>query len=125
MSLCGVCACGCVKSLGAHATSAEQCPHVLQPEVVEHVLEPYRLYGPEFSFLQDLDSFLSEYDEGFVIPLQHGVRPIRPPCIALSPEVLVQKSLGRCGTVWHAMKAVCIVAEPVSKDRTSRSPGVC
>ncbi len=59
-------------------------PHLLQPEVVEHVLEPYRLYGPDFSFLQDLDSFLSEYDEGFAIPLQHGARPIRHLRFALS-----------------------------------------
>lgn len=72
-------------------TSTQQCLRVLQPEVVEHVLEPYRLYGPEFSFIQDLDSFLSEYDEGFVIPLQHGEHLIRHPCIALSPEVHVRK----------------------------------
>lgn len=44
----------------------------MQPEAVEYVLEPYKLYGPEFSFIQDLDCFLSEYDEGFVIPLQLG-----------------------------------------------------
>ena len=37
-------------------------------------MEPYKLYGPEFSFIQDLDCFLSEYDEGFVIPLQLGAR---------------------------------------------------
>ena len=36
------------------------------------MLEPYKLYGPEFSFIQDLESFLSEYGEGFVIPLQLG-----------------------------------------------------
>lgn len=36
------------------------------------MLEPYKLYGPELSFIQDLDCFLSEYDEGFVIPLQLG-----------------------------------------------------
>ena len=44
----------------------------MQPEAVEYVLEPYKLYVPEFSFIQDLDSFLSEYGEGFVIPLQLG-----------------------------------------------------
>ena len=44
----------------------------MQPEAVEYVLEPYKLYGPEFSFIQDLDCFLSEYDEGFLIPLQLG-----------------------------------------------------
>ena len=48
----------------------------MQPEAVEYVIEPYRLYGPEFSFIQDLDCFLSEYDEGFLIPLQLGALAI-------------------------------------------------
>ena len=56
------------------------------------MLEAYKLYGPEFSFIQDLDCVLSEYDEGFVIPLQLGAHfshrtdaaPASPACLSVT-----------------------------------------
>ena len=52
-------------------------------------MEPYKLYGPEFSFIQDLDCFLSEYDEGFVIPLQLGAPSLhRTDAAQISPVYL-------------------------------------
>ena len=52
-------------------------------------MEPYKLYGPEFSFIQDLDCFLSEYDEGFVIPLQLGAPSLhRTDAAQISPVCL-------------------------------------
>ena len=70
------------------------------------MLDPYKLYGPEFSFIQDLDCFLSEYDEGFVIPLQLGGQQTvmhstsqHPPD---SPECTKYLSLvSRNSMTWH------------------------
>jgi len=50
----------------------------LQPEVTEYALEKFKLFGHELSFVEELDWFLSEYDEGFIIPLQLGAQHFLP-----------------------------------------------
>ena len=78
----------------------------MQPEAVEYVIEPYRLYGPEFSFIQDLDCFLSEYDEGFLIPLQLGalqyVTHMQPQHVHATPDT--------SGRRLHACEALQLAA---------------
>jgi len=58
----------------------------LQPEVTEYALEKFKLFGHELSFVEELDWFLSEYDEGFIIPLQLGARHFVPLPAILAPR---------------------------------------
>ena len=58
----------------------------LQPEVMEYALEKFKLFGHELSFVEELDWFLSEYDEGFIIPLQLGAQQSAPLPLILAPK---------------------------------------
>ena len=73
-------------------------------------MEPYKLYGPEFSFIQDLDCFLSEYDEGFVIPLQLGAHCFPQELMQRTPPLvclpLCMHSHGLLQTLHHASAAL-------------------